>query len=137
MSRSNGKSAVAAAAYRSGTKITNERDGEIHDYTQKGGVIHAEILLPDNAPTEYADRAVLWNAVEKIENAKNSQLARDIEISLPIELTREQNLSLAREYVKKHFVAEGMCADICVHDKNDGNPHAHIMLTMRHFCTRG
>ncbi|MGL5253422.1 MAG: MobQ family relaxase [Brevinema sp.] len=133
MSRSNGKSAVAAAAYRSGTKITNERDGEIHDYTQKGGVIHAEILLPDNAPTEYADRAVLWNAVEKIENAKNSQLARDIEISLPIELTREQNLSLAREYVKKHFVAEGMCADICVHDKNDGNPHAHIMLTMRHF----
>lgn len=133
ISRGKGKSAVAAAAYRAGEKITNERNGEIHDYIRKGGVIHTEILLPANAPAEYADRATLWNAVEKIEKAKTSQLAREIEIALPVELTREQNLSLAREYVKKHFVAEGMCADLCLHDTGGGNPHAHIMLTMRHF----
>ena len=75
----------------------------------------------------------MWNAVEKIEKAKNAQLVREIEIALPVELTREQNISLVREYVNRHFVAAGMCADICVHDKNDGNPHAHIMLTMRPF----
>jgi len=128
-----GRSAVAAAAYRAAEKITNEYDGIIHDYTRKGGVVHTEILLPDNAPADYQGRAVLWNAVEKIEKAKNSQLAREIELALPVELTREQNISLVREYVKRHFVNAGMCADICIHDKNDGNPHAHIMLTMRPF----
>lgn len=133
ISRGKGKSAVAAAAYRAGETITNEYDGITHDYTRKGGIVHTEILLPDNAPAEFADRAVLWNAVEKIEKAKNSQLAREIEIALPAELTPEQNISLVREYVNRHFVAAGMCADICVHDKNGGNPHAHIMLTMRPF----
>ena len=122
---------MGAAAYRAGEKITNEYDGKIHDFTKKPGVVHTEILLPANAPSEYADRAVLWNAVERIEKAENAQLARDIEISLPAELTREQNISLAREYVKRHFVEKGMCADLCVHDKGDGNPHAHILLTMR------
>lgn len=131
ISRGKGKSAVAAAAYRAGEKITNDYDGETHDYTRKGGVVHTEILLPENAPAEYADRAVLWNAVEKIEKAKNAQLAREIELALPAELTREQNISLVREYVKRHFVAVGMCADICVHDTGGGNPHAHVMLTMR------
>ena len=128
-----GKSAVAAAAYRAAEKIHNEYDGMTHDYTRKGGVVHTEILLPENAPAEYADRAVLWNAVEKIEKAKNAQLAREIEIALPVELTREQNISLVREYVNRHFVAAGMCADFAIHDKKDGNPHAHIMLTMRPF----
>ena len=104
-----GKSAVAAA-YRAGEKITNEFDGMTHDYTHKGGVVHTEILLPDHAPAEYADRAVLWNEVEKIEKAKNAQLAREIEIALPRELTREQGISLVREYVKRHFVAGGMGA---------------------------
>ena len=80
-SRGNGKSAVAAAAYRAGEKITNERDGVTHDYTRKGGIVHTAILLPDNALPEYKDRAVLWNAVEKIEKAKNSQLAREIDVS--------------------------------------------------------
>lgn len=126
-----GKSAVAAAAYRSGEAITNQYDGITHDYTKKGGIVHTEILLPDNAPAEYTDRAVLWNAVEKIEKAKNSQLAREIELALPAELTLLQNRSLVREYVKKHFISAGMCADISIHDKNDGNPHAHIMLTIR------
>lgn len=132
-SRGKGKSAVAAAAYRAGETITNEYDGITHDYTRKGGIVHTEILLPQNAPAEYADRAVLWNAVEKIEKAKNSQLAREIEIALPVELTREQGISLVREYVGRNFVAAGMCADFAIHDTGGGNPHAHIMLTMRPF----
>ena len=136
-SRGKGRSAVAAAAYRAGEKITNEYDGKIHDFTRKGGVVHSEILLPDNAPAEYKDRAVLWNAVEKIEKAKNAQLAREIEIALPAELSLLENKSLVRDYVKRNFVSAGMCADICIHDKKDGNPHAHILLTMRPFTERG
>ena len=131
ISRGKGKSAVAAAAYRAGQKITNEYDSIEHDYTRKGGVVHTEILLPGHAPDEYASRAILWNAVEKIEKAKNSQLAREIEIALPAELSREQNISLARDYVNRQFVSAGMCADICIHDKNGENPHAHILLTLR------
>jgi ATP-dependent exoDNAse (exonuclease V) alpha subunit len=137
ISRGRGKSAVAAAAYRSGEKITNDYDGITHDYTRKGGIAHTEILLPQNAPREFFDRAVLWNAVEKIEKAKNSQLAREIELALPAELTLEENISLARDYVQRAFVDNGMCADVCLHDKNDGNPHAHIMLTMRPFRENG
>lgn len=133
ISHGKGKSAVAAAAYRSGAKITNEYDGEIHDYTKKGGIAHTEILLLENAPPGYSDRSVLWNAVEKIEKSRNSQLAREIEIALPIELSVGQNISLIRAYCNEHFVSKGMCADICIHDKNDGNPYAHIMLTMRSF----
>lgn len=133
ISRGKGKSAVAAAAYRAGEKITNDYDGITHDYTRKGGIVHTEILLPEHAPEEYADRAILWNAVEKIEKAKNSQLAREVELALPAELSQEQNISLVRNYVSQNFVTVGMCADICVHNKNDGNPHAHIMLTMRPF----
>ena len=131
ISRGKGKSAVAAAAYRAGEQITNEHDGVTHDYTRKGGIVHTEILLPDHAPAEYADRSLLWNAVEKIEKAKNAQLAREIEIALPHELTREQGISLVREYVKSQFVNAGMCADFAIHDTGGGNPHAHIMLTMR------
>ena len=89
---------AVAAAYRAGEKIINAYDGITHDYTRKGGVVHTEILLPDHAPAEYADRAVLWNAVEKIEKQENSQLARDIEVSLPRELSMEQNISLAHRF---------------------------------------
>ena len=109
----------------------NEYNGLTHDYTRKGGVVHTEILLPNHAPREYADRSILWNAVERIEKNKNSQLAREIELALPVELSAGQNISLVREYCNRHFVSAGMCADVCIHDKNDGNPHAHIMLTMR------
>jgi ATP-dependent exoDNAse (exonuclease V) alpha subunit len=137
ISRGKGKSAVAAAAYRSGETITNEYDGITHDYTRKGGVAHTEILLPENAPSEYQYRATLWNAVEKSEKNRNAQLAREIEIALPAELTKEQNIALAREYCKAQFVFAGMCADICIHDKSDGNPHAHIMLTLRPMDERG
>ncbi|MDR1891487.1 MAG: MobA/MobL family protein [Oscillospiraceae bacterium] len=131
ITRGKGKSAVAAAAYRAAELIRSEYDGKTNDYTRKGGVVHTEILLPEHAPPEYADRCVLWNAVEKIEKQKNSQLSREIEIALPAELSTEQNISLARRYAKEQFVSAGMCADVCVHDKGDGNPHAHIMLTMR------
>ena len=105
--------------------------------------MHTEILLPENAPTEFADcqsallRATLWNAVEKIEKSKKAQFARELELALPVELTREQGISLMREYVKQHFVAAGMCADICLHDTGGGNPHAHVMLTMRPFLEGG
>ena len=109
--RSKGKSVVAAAAYRSGTKLANEWDGMTHDYTRKGGVVHAEIMLPAHAPPEFQDRAILWNSVEQIEKSKDSQLAREVEVALPVELSREQQLSLVRSYVKDNFVDKGMCAD--------------------------
>ena len=131
ISRGKNKSAVAASAYRSGEKIKNEYDGVVHDFTRKGGIAHTEILLPQNAPKEFTNRSVLWNSVEKIEKSKNSQLAREIEIALPKELNREKQIELVREYVKENFVKVGMCADIALHDKNDGNPHVHILLTMR------
>ena len=135
--RSEGRSAVAAAAYRSGTKLTNEWDGLTHDYTRKGGVVHAEIMLPAHAPRSFADRSTLWNSVEQIEKARDSQLAREIEAALPRELSREQQLALVRAYVKDNFVDKGMCADFAIHDKGDGNPHAHILLTLRAMDEHG
>ena len=131
ISRGKGMSAVGASAYRSGGIIKNDYDGITHDYTRKRGIVHTEILLPPHAPPEFADRSTLWNVVEKIEKAKNSQLAREIEAALPVELDREQQIQLVHEFVQKNFVSVGMCADIAIHDKKDGNPHAHIMLTMR------
>ena len=133
ITRGKGKSAVAGAAYRAGEKLRNEYDGLTHDYTRKGGVVHTEILLPEHAPREYSDRSTLWNAVEKVEKAKNSQLARDIEFSLPNELTKEENIALAHRFVQQTFVEKGMCADLCIHDPDRDQPniHAHIMLTMR------
>jgi hypothetical protein len=135
--RGKGKSAVAAAAYRAGEAIKNEYDGVLHDFTRKKGVVHRSILLPDHAPKAYNDRGVLWNAVEKIEKAENAQLARELEIALPIEFTREQNIALAREYVQSTFVSAGMCADLCVHDVDGSNPHMHIMLTVRPIMPDG
>jgi len=129
--RSEGRSAVAAAAYRSGEKLVNEWDGEIHDYTHKGGIVHREIMLPAHAPPKLADRSTLWNSVEKIEKSSDAQLAREIEIALPVELSPAEHLSLVRSFVRDTFVAAGMCADFAIHDKGTGNPHAHIMLTMR------
>lgn len=127
--RSKGRSAVEAAAYRSGTKMTNEWDGQTHDYTRKRGVVHTEIMLPPHAPPEFFGRSTLWNSVEQIEKAKDCQLARDIEAALPRELSGEQQLALIRSFVKDTFVDKGMCADFALHDK--GNPHVHILLTVR------
>jgi ATP-dependent exoDNAse (exonuclease V) alpha subunit len=130
ISRNAGRSSVAAAAYRSAEKIYDYRTGLTFDFTQKGGVVHSEIMLPSHAPEQYQDRTVLWNSVEYVEKAKNSRAAREIEIALPAELPREEQINLAREYVQQ-FVDRGMCADFNIHDKRDGNPHAHIMLTTR------
>ena len=130
-------SSVNAAAYRSGESLSNERDGAMHDYTRKRGVVHNEILLPENAPREYQDRATLWNAVERAEKRKDAQTARDIDIALPVEIDRQGQIELVREYVKNNFVDKGMCADIAIHDKGDGNPHAHVMLTTREVTEKG
>lgn len=135
--RSEGRSAVAAAAYRSGEKLSNEWDGMIHDYTKKGGVVHTEIMLPSHAPPDFSDRSALWNSVEESEKSSNAQLAREIEIALPVELDRTEQIILVRTYVLDNFVAAGMCADFSIHDKGDGNPHAHIMLTMRPLKANG
>ena len=131
ISRGKGMSAVGASAYRSGEILKNEYDGITHDFTRKRGIVHTEVLLPPHALPDFTDRSTLWNAVEKIEKSKNSQLAREIEVALPVELDREKQIQLVREYVQENFVSVGMCADIAVHDKKTGNPHAHIMLTMR------
>ena len=129
--RSVGRSAVAAAAYRSGEQLTNEWDGRTHDFTHKPGIVHKEIMLPTHAPPEFQDRSTLWNSVEQIEKSSDAQLAREIEVALPVELSRAEQLALVRSFVKDNFVAEGMCADFALHDKGDGNPHAHILLTIR------
>ena len=137
VSRGKGKSAVAAAAYRSGEKLTNEWDGMTHDYTRKGGVVHTEILLPPHAPPSFSDRSTLWNSVELYEKAGNAQLAREIDAALPIELSREEQIRLVREYCSSQFVSRGMCVDYAIHDTDSGNPHCHIMLTMRPLDERG
>ncbi len=137
ISRSKGKSSVGASAYRSGEKVYNERDGLEHDYRRKKGVVYKEILAPSNAPNWATNREILWNEVEKIEKSKNSQLAREIDVALPIELSLEKQIDLLRYYVQEIFVDNGMVADFVIHDKKDGNPHAHIMLTMRPFDENG
>ena len=108
-----------------------------HDYTHKGGVIHSEIMVPPHAPPSFSDRSTLWNSVELYEKAGNAQLAREVEIALPVELSREEQLRLVREYCSSQFVSKGMCADVCLHDTGGGNPHAHILLTMRPLDERG
>ena len=137
VSRGKGKSAVAAAAYRSGEKLTNEWDGLTHDYTKKGGVVHSEILLPAHAPPAFSDRSTLWNSVELSEKSNNAQLAREVEIALPVELSREEQTRLVREYCSSQFVSKGMIADFNLHDTGGGNPHAHILLTMRPLDENG
>ena len=131
ISRKGGQSACASAAYRSAEKLYNERDGITHDYGRKDGVVHSEILAPENAPDWATNREKLWNEVEKAEKRVDSQLAREVNIALPTELNREEQIKLVTDYAKENYVDRGMVADVCVHDKGDGNPHAHIMLTLR------
>lgn len=137
ITRSKGSSSVASAAYRSAEKIKDERTGIIHDYTRKSGVEYSAILTPDNVPEWTGDRAKLWNEVEKIEKSKNSQVAREINVALPRELYLEKQIKLIREFVQDNFVCNGMVADISIHDNKKGNPHAHIMLTVRPFDDAG
>ncbi|MEL6491425.1 MAG: MobQ family relaxase [Cyanobacteria bacterium J06621_3] len=135
--RSAGRSATAAAAYRSGEEIKDERTGQSHDYTGKSDIYDNEILKPENAPERYADRQTLWNEVEQREKRKDSQLCNEVMVALPAELTHEQKQQLTREYVQGEFVEQGMIADIGYHDFDSHNPHAHIMLTMRSVNEEG
>ena len=129
--RSNRQSAVAAAAYQSGERLFSEYDQKQKYYAEKRGIVHTEIMLPPHAPPEYADRNTLWNAAEAIEKQWNSQLARRIVLAIPREIPPEQHADLLRDYCREFFVSKGMIADFAIHDKEDGNPHAHILLTMR------
>lgn len=133
--RSGGHSATHAAAYRSGEKLRDERTGRTFDYGRKQGIVHTEIIAPQNAPEWAYSRSSLWNRVEQAEKRKDSQLAREIEISLPRELSPRQRVGLVRSFVWEQFVSKGMIADIAIHcpKASDGKdqPHAHIMLTLR------
>ncbi|EES3302348.1 TPA: MobQ family relaxase [Escherichia coli] len=131
ISRKNGYSAVASAAYRSGSVIPDDRTGLTHDYTRKRGVDDAIILTPENAPSWCADRSVLWNAVEKAEQRRDSQLAREIELAIPREISRDVARETVLAFVRENFVSQGMIADVAFHHMDRTNPHAHIMLTTR------
>jgi Ti-type conjugative transfer relaxase TraA len=137
VSRAKGQSVVAAAAYRSSEALHDDRYELTHDYTRKEGVEHSEILAPEEAPSWVFDRQTLWNQVEASEKRKDAQLAREIELGLPVELTHDENVELVREYVKSQFVSKGMIADFSVHEDDPGNPHAHVLLTLRSISGRG
>ena len=137
VSRGAGCSAVAASAYLSCSRLYNDYDGIQHDYTKKQGLVWQQIFLPEYASQEWQDREKLWNAVEEVETAKDSRLAREFVVALPIELNREQQIELLRDFIRKQFVSDGMCADAAIHDTDGHNPHAHILLTVRPLDERG
>ncbi len=139
VSRGGGRSAVAASAYLSCSKILNDYDGVQHDYTRKKGLVWEQIFLPEYAPTEWQDRSALWNAVEENEKTKDSRLAREFVPALPIELTPQQWQELLSDFIQNSFIADGMCADVAIHDPYPPghNPHAHIMLTVRPLDEQG
>ena len=137
VSRGAGRSAVAASAYMSCSRLYNDYDGIQHDYTKKQGLVCQEVFLPAMAPPEWKDREQLWNAVEENEKTKDSRLAREFIAALPRELDRQAQISLIQEYVQEQFVAEGMCADVAIHDTDGQNPHAHILLTVRPLDEQG
>lgn len=135
ISRASGRSGVAAAAYRSASRLHDERLDRTHDFTHKAGVVHSEVLLPEGAPEQWRDRERLWNDVEAFEKRKDAQLAREVEFSIPREMSQQQGIALAREFVQREFVDRGMIADLNVHwdigADGEPKPHAHVMLTMR------
>ena len=137
VSRGAGRSAVAASAYLSWSRLDNDYDGIQHDYTKKQGLVWQEVFLPEYAPQEWKDREQLWNAVEEVETAKDSRLAREFVVALPIELSREEQIELLQEFIQEQFLPDGMCADAAIHDTDGHNPHAHILLTVRPLDERG
>ena len=137
--RSRGQSAIAGAAYQSGDRLFSEYDQKYKDYSRKQGIVYTEIMLPSNAPPEFADRETLWNAAEEIEKQWNSQLARRFVLALPREVPTEQYPQMVRDYCNEFFVSKGMCCDFAIHDPDPPghNPHCHIMLTMRSLDENG
>ena len=141
ISRSQGRSATAASAYRVAERIEDRRTGVVFDYAKRGGVDHTEILAPDHAPDWISDRSELWNRVEEAETRKNSQVAREVRVALPAELTHDKRVALVREFAQEQFVDHGMVADIALHapgrDGDERNHHAHILLTTREIGPEG
>ena len=137
VSRNDGRSVVGAAAYRAGSRLMEDSTEIIYDYTRKPGVEHTEILAPDHAPAWVFDRSKLWNTVDQVEKRKDAQLARDIEIALPVELDKTAQVELLRDFVRREFVSKGMIADCAIHRDNPNNPHAHVLLTMRTIGPKG
>jgi Ti-type conjugative transfer relaxase TraA len=135
ISRANGSSAVASAAYRSASELNDERLGRSHNFTNKTGVVHSEVMAPEGSPERWQDREVLWNEVEACEVRKDAQLAREIEFSIPREMSQAEGVELARDFVQTQFVDQGMVADLNVHwdigPDGQAKPHAHVMLSMR------
>ena len=123
--------------YLSCSRLYNDYDGIQHDYTKKRGLVWQEVFLPKCAPQEWQDREKLWNAVEEVETAKDSRLAREFVVALPIELNREEQIALLQEFIREQFVSDGMCADAAIHDTDGHNPHAHILLTVRPLDEQG
>lgn len=134
--RSEGRTAVASAAYRAGEKLHNLWDGETHNYTYKGSVILTEIILPEHAPQRFSDRSTLWNEVEQVEKHYKAQLAYSFDMAMQNRFSLEENIQLAREFIKKYFVSDGMICDLAVHqsDREEGgisNPHFHVLVPIR------
>ncbi|QJU57398.1 Ti-type conjugative transfer relaxase TraA [Sphingomonas sp. AP4-R1] len=141
ISRGSGSSALAAAAYRSASRLHNQRLDRHHDFSNKAGVIHSEVMLPDGAPEEWHDREKLWNAAEAAELRKDAQLAREVEFAIPREMDQSEGIRLARDYVEREFVARGMVADLNVHwdvgADGEARPHAHVMVATRSVSEDG
>jgi Ti-type conjugative transfer relaxase TraA len=137
VTRGAGRSVVAAAAYRAGESLDEDATGMTFDYTRKSGVEHTEILAPEGAPEWVHDRSKLWNAVEAGEKRKDAQLAREIEVGLPVELNADQQLALMRDFVHREFASKGMIADLAIHRDDLNNPHAHVLLTLRSVNASG
>lgn len=129
--------AATASAYLSCSRLYNDYDGIQHDYTKKQGLVWQEVFLPEYAPQEWKDREQPWNAVEEVETAKDSRLAQEFVVALPIELNREEQIELLQEFIWEQFVSDGMCADAAIHDTDGHNPHAHILLTVRPLDEKG
>lgn len=141
MKRTEGRSSVAASAYRACENIKDERTGTRHDYSRKRGLDHAEILLPDFMPEDMHDRGTLWNTVERDLRQKNSQPCFEVEVALPRELTRDECVRLVRQYAIENFVSENLAVDFCIHrtTASDGqeHPHAHILVSTRRWREDG
>ena len=137
ISRGMGRSVVAATAYASCSKIYNDYDGITHDYTRKQGCLYNEIYLPSNAPDNWKNRSELWNAVEAAEGSKDSRLARELVVALPIELNLDNWKNMLEDFISNQCVNKGMCADVSIHDTDGHNPHAHIILTVRPLDDKG
>lgn len=138
VSRQSGRTALGAAAYRSGERLQQDGIGGVmHDYSRKAGVVHKEILAPQGAPEWVSNRVQLWNEIDRIELRKDAQLAREVEVALPVELGLREQVELLRSFVQAQFVERGMVADIAIHHDNPQNPHAHVLLTLREIGPDG